>query len=266
MPYLQIALPTALICWLAFWPLRGRARWLHVAMTASLLAPMILTFRWLWPSAYAPLGLLALLALAILVGRRRPVPRQPLPIWPGLLAATITVAGVVAAAGLVTARRLPTTAFNLAPPFAAAMAITEGGTRTIINRHREVLDADSPSLSGWRGAGYAITLQPVDTWGRPLTESQPVLAPCEGQILATGEDTRLGHYLHLSCSGRHIFLSGFANVTATGAARAGAPLGTALSLTLHNQTPGTTAHPFSGAPLWITLNGTFPVRGWVLRP
>jgi hypothetical protein len=266
MPYLQIAIPMALILWLAFWPMRGRARILHVLMTLALVAAIILTFQWLWPSAYAPLALIALFILAALFGRRRPVPRHhQARIWPGLIAAAVALAATVAAAGLVTARLPPATTLDLSSPFATATAIIEGGAREVINRHRAVLDVNSPSLSSWKGMAYAVTLQPIDSWGKPSAEPQAVLAPCAGPV-TTGEDTRLGTYIILTCAAETVVLSGLTTVTAEPAATAGAPLGAASSLTLHAQTPGTSAHPFSGDPLWITLNGSFPVRGWVIRP
>jgi hypothetical protein len=272
MQYLQLAVPLALILWLAIWPLYGRTRWVHVAMTTAVIAAIILTFQWLWPSAYAPLAFIALLILAILFGRRRPVPRFHTRIWPAILTGLIALAATVLAAGLITARMRPnssaviSTTFDLAPPFASAMAVTEGGRREIINRHRAVMDADSPSLSSWRGTGLATSLVPIDRWGRPFAEPQPVLAPCEGKVVMTGEDSRLGRFIHLKCAGREFFLSGLASITADGDVTAGTPVGTARELTLSYQTTGTTAHPFSGEPIWISLNGTVPVRGWVIWP
>ncbi|MGL4321097.1 MAG: hypothetical protein ACRCS3_09565 [Paracoccaceae bacterium] len=266
MPYVQIALPVAMILWLALWPLRGRARLIHAALTIAMVSAVILLFPWLWPSAYAPLLLLGLLVLAILFGRRRATHRHGSSLWPGILAALTTIVVTIGAAGLVTARLRPATALDLAAPFSTAIAITEGGAREVINRHRAVLDTNSPSLSGWTGTAYGTTLQPVDKWGKPITTAQPVLAPCAGQITATGEDTRLGSFVMLTCANDRIVLSGLTTVSAQGPVSAGAAIGTASSLALHAQTPGTSAHPFSGNPLWITLNGSFPVRGWVIRP
>ncbi len=266
MPYLQLTLPILLILWLAILPMPGRARAAHAAMTIALVLTMILLFAWVWPSAYAPLGLLILLVLALLFGRRRAPDRRNPRIWPGLLAtATALVAGI-AAAGLVTARLRPATTLDLAMPFATAAAITQGGARAIINRHRSVLDPASPSLSGWLGTAHAATLQPVDTMGRPLITPQPVLAPCAGPTLAQGTDARLGPYVILACDGAQVVISGLATTQGSAPVEIGQPIGTATTLTLHAQSPGTTAHPFSGTPQWISLNGTYPVRGWVLRP
>ncbi|MFM2388995.1 MAG: hypothetical protein RLZZ437_550 [Pseudomonadota bacterium] len=266
MPYVQIALPLALIIWLALWPLRGRARLIHVALTIASLCAIILLFPWLWPSAYAPVLLIILLILTVFLGRRRAPERHASSLWPGILAALATLTVTIGAAGLLTARLRPAATLDLGLPFSTAFTVTEGGAREVINRHRAVLDANSPSLSSWTGTAYGITLQPVDHWGKSLTEAQPVLAPCAGPVTLTGQDSRLGRFVTLTCAGNHIVLSGLTSVTAQGGVEAGAPLGTATTLTLHAQTPGTSAHPFSGDPLWLSLNGSFPVRGWVIRP
>jgi hypothetical protein len=269
MEYLQLALPILLILWLALWPLRGRARLIHVAMTIAIVSGMILLVPWRWPSAYAPLALLAFLILTILIGRRRPPHRHGGSLWPAIFAALATLAAAIGTAGLITARLPPSTPLDLAPPFGTTIAVSEGGARAVINRHRAVLDANAPSLSGWVGTAHGTTLHAVDPWGKPLTAAQPVLAPCAGRVTATGTDGRLGAYVMLACDGHHIVLSGLASLAtlaAAGPVTTGAPLGTATSLTLHAQTPGTSVHPFSGDPRWITLHGRFPVRGLVIRP
>jgi hypothetical protein len=45
---------------------------------------------------------------------------------------------------------------------------------------------------------------------------------------------------------------------------AGAEVGQAARLTVHAQTPGVAAHPFSGDALAVTLGDRFGVRGMVL--
>lgn len=266
MPYLQFALPIGLILWLALWPLRGNARVVHVVMAIAVIAGLILWFQWLWPSAYAPLAIAVLLALAIVFGRRRPADRRNPRSWPGFLAGLVTVFALVLAAWLISQRLRPLQTLDLTLPFSSPAAVTEGGRVVQINRHRAVMDADSPSLSGWRGQADAITLWPVDHLGRALTTPQQVNAPCDGAIAGTGQDTRLGHYLVLDCGGTWVVLSGLTDITASGQVFAGGPLGAALEMTLHAQLPGTAGHPFSGAPVPLSVNGTYPVRGWVLRP
>lgn len=266
MQYLQLALPIALIIWLAVMPLAGRARVVHVAMTVAVVAALILTLPWLWPNVYAPVGLILLLALAILLGRHRAVDRRNARLWPGMVAGMATLVAMIAAVGLVIARLRPAMTLDLGLPFATAMVITQGGARQIINTHRAVTDANSPSLSGWQGMADGISLQPVDNLGRVITTAQPVVAPCAGTVVGQGMDTRLGRYVMVQCADHMIVLSDLTSADARGAVTQGQPIGTALTLTLHAQSPGTAAHPFSGTPAAISLNGTYPVRGFVLRP
>jgi hypothetical protein len=266
MPTLQLAVPILLILWFAVAPLRGQARIAHAAMLAGLIAVMTLALPWHWPSAYAPLALALLLILAIAFGRRRPADRRNPRLWPGLLATVVAIAATAGSVWLVAARLRPADVQDIALPFATAAAVTEGGTHALINRHARVLDPDSPSLSGWQGAARAATLRPVDALGRPLPTVQTVLAPCAGSVQGQGADTRLGRYLVLECGALQVVLSGLETVTATGTVALHQAVGTASQLTLHAQGPGTPVHPFAGTPEWISLNGTFPVRGWVIRP
>lgn len=266
MQYLQLGLPVALILWFAIAPLKGRVRWAHMAMTGAMIALIVLRFQWLWPSAYAPVGLIILFLLAVFLGRRRPANHRQTSLWPGLLASFVALIASAGAAVLINARLQPATAFEAASPLETRAVVTEGGSSTLINTHLSVLDPDTPSLSGWRGSAYAVSLQAIDKLGRPVLTVQQIAAPCDGDIVGQGEDTRLGRYLIIDCAGTWIVLSGLAAVTASGPVTTAANIGDATTLTLHAQEAGSAAHPFSGSPLWIRLNGIFPVRGGILGP
>jgi hypothetical protein len=262
--YLQLAVPLLLILWLALWPLRGRARWAHLAMTGVLVGLIALWGQWRWPSAYAPYVLGLLFLGAAVFGRRRSNGRRDSRMLPGFLA---TLIAMVAAFGLalgVEARLRPADLTDLALPAAGRFAVTQGGNHRLLNTHLVVNDADTPSLTGWRGQAYAIDLQPIDRFGRPLMNGLPVTAPCAGSIAGQGEDTRLGRYLILDCAGTWVVLSGLDSIAATGPLAVGSLVGQGNRITLHAQTPGTATHPFSGEPLWISLNGTYPVRSAIL--
>jgi hypothetical protein len=265
MAYLQLGLPLALILWLVFWPLRGRARWLHVALVAGCVGLVALVGQWVWPSAYTPYVLMGLVVLAAVLGRRREVDRWTTGLWPGLLAtggAVLVWAGVAFG---VDARLRPAELVALRLPVSGALLVTQGGRHGAINAHLAVMDPDMPSLSGWRGQSYAVALAPVDGWGRARNGVQDVRAPCAGQVVGQGTDTRLGRYLTLDCAGVWVVLSGLDTVAANGAVGAGDPVGQGAGVVVHAQTPGTAQHPFSGEPRWIGLDGVFPVRGMVLR-
>ncbi|MGL4320833.1 MAG: hypothetical protein ACRCS3_08220 [Paracoccaceae bacterium] len=266
MQYLQFGLPIALILWFAIAPLKGRARLAHMAMTGALIALITLSFQWLWPSAYAPVVFVVLFLLAVFLGRRRPANHRQTTIWPGVLASVLAVFATLGAVFLINARRPPAAAFDILPPLTVRAAVTEGGTSRFINSHLLVQDADTPSLSGWRGAAHAVSLQPIDNIGRPLSDPQPILAPCDGDVVGQGDDERLGSYVIIDCAGTWVVLSGVDIPIAETTLQAGAVVGEATLLTLHAQEPGNAAHPFSGNPVWLRLNGSFPARGWIVGP
>jgi hypothetical protein len=265
MAYLQFGLPLAMILWLAFWPLRGRARWLHVTLVAGCVGMAALFGQWVWPSAYAPYVLLALVVPAAVLGRRRGTDRRAATLWPGVLTAGAGLAAWAAVGVGVDARLRPGDLVGLEMPLGGAALVTQGGGHRAINAHLAVLDPDSPSLSGWRGQAHAVDLAPVNGWGRVQPGAQDVRAPCAGQVAGQGTDTRLGQYLTLDCAGVWVVLSGLETSRASGAVGAGDVVGQGGTVVIHAQTPGTPQHPFSGEPLWIGLDGVFPVRGMVLQ-
>jgi hypothetical protein len=265
MAYFQTGLPLGLILWLAFWPLRGAARWAHVALVAGCVAAAGLFGQWLWPSAYAPYVLMGLVVLVAVVGRRRAVDRRGGSVWPGVMAAG---AGVIAWAGValgIDGRLRPGDLVALTLPLNGAALVTEGGSRPVINAHLAVMDPDTPSLSGWRGQAYAVDLVPVDGWGRERNGTGEVRAPCAGAVVGQSTDQRAGRYVMLDCAGVWVGVSGLETVSAQGTLAAGDLLGEGVRVVIHAQSPGTPQHPFSGDPQWIALDGVFPVRGMVLR-
>jgi hypothetical protein len=80
-------------------------------------------------------------------------------------------------------------------------------------------------------------------------------------------DERLGQAVVLDCAGVWVVLGGMdaVDVAAGAEVAMGAPVGQATALTLHAQTPGVAAHPFSGDALAVVLDDRYPVRGMVLR-
>jgi hypothetical protein len=267
MAYLQVGVPALMILWLVVWPMRGRARWVHVGLVAGLVAALALGLVWRWPSAYAPYALIALVGLAALLGRRRAVPRHGMgAVWPVLLALVLAVLAWGGVAFGIKARLQPGGAYQeVALPLVGRALVTQGGRHWTVNRHLAVIDPNAPSLSGWQGAARAVEVVPVDGWGRAVAGPVEVRAPCPGVVVGQGEDSRLGTYLTLDCDGTWVVLSGLARVSTEGPeVAAGAVVGMGEAVVIHAQSPGTGLHPFSGDPLWIRLDGIFPVRGQVL--
>jgi hypothetical protein len=265
MEYVQLAVPVGLIIWLAVWPLKGRARWLHAAAVLGVVALIGLVGQWGWPSAYAPFALLGLALLAAVIGRRRPLGRHDRGGWLGGLVMLLVAGVAIAGAGLaVQARLRPTELVALEMPFAGSALVTQGGKLQAINRLRAVLDADSPSLTSWKGVGAGVELVAVDGWGRATGAALAVVSPCAGHVVLVTEDERLGQAVVLDCAGVWVVLGGMDGVSAQGDVAAGARLGQSARLTVHAQTPGVAAHPFSGDPLAMVLGDRYAVRGMVL--
>ena len=103
---MQLGLPLALIVWLAVWPLRGRARWVHGVAVLCVVGLIGLVGQWGWPTAYAPYALVGLALLGLLLGRRRAVGRGDPPVWPGGILAVLVAGAACAAIGLILQGRL----------------------------------------------------------------------------------------------------------------------------------------------------------------
>lgn len=265
MEYVQLGVPLVLIAWLAVWPLRGRARMAHVVIVLAVVGLIGVVGQWGWPSAYAPYGLMGLALLAVLVGRRRAVGRGDASGWlGGILAVLVAGAALGGVALAVQAWVRPVAVVALDMPVTGAALVTEGGRHWAINAHRAVLDGDSPSLTGWKGAGEGVTLVAVDAWGRATGGVMDVVAPCAGAVVQMVEDTRLGRAVVLDCAGVWVVLGGMETVGAGDAVVAGAAVGTSTVLSMHAQTPGVAAHPFSGDALAVVIADRYAVRGMVL--
>jgi hypothetical protein len=264
MNYVQLAVPLGLIIWLAVWPLRGGARWAHCAAVIGIVGLVGLSGQWGWPTAYAPYGLSVLAGLAVVFGRRRRVGRHDPPGWLGGMIAAVLAGVAFAGIGLLVQARLPPTdAVPLDMPFLGKALVIQGGGHWAINAQRTVLDADSPSLTSWKGAGHGVVLVAVNGWGRATGGVLNVAAPCAGHVVLVVQDDRLGQAVVLDCAGVWVVLSGMDAVTAKGDVAIGTKLGQAARLSVHAQTPGVAAHPFSGEALAMMLGNRYAVRGMV---
>ena len=216
---------------------------------------------------------------------------------------------VVAAIGLwggaeaILARRPPPAAVvDLAWPLVAGVyAVANGGSRLIANAHLKTLDTRVARYATWRGQSYALDIVGVDSWGRVsdgLWPADParyaifgrrVLAPCDGRVVASGNDApdmpvprldpdrRLGNYVILECGDAHVLLAHLRQGSVTAAAgdrvRTGDVLGVVGNsgnsdephLHIHVQRPGTPDAPIAAEPLALRLAGRFPVRNDILR-
>jgi len=174
--------------------------------------------------------------------------------------------------------------------------VAHGGAHEAVNLHYKTLDETVPRFTAWRGQSHAVDLlgltrfdtthsllDPGDLSGHAIY-GRSVHAPCAGVVLAMRRDRpdnippamdpipREGNYVLLDCDGVHVLMAHFRQgslvVEAGQNVENGSFLGevgnsgasTAPHLHIHAQTPGTPEEPFSGTPLHIRLDGTFPVR------
>ena len=299
---LQVLSPLAVVIWWIVRPPRdGLTMVLHSAAILLLITALLLTGLWTVLPWWLP-WLYVALAVAGLVRLMRMPLRRRLPDGRGWLRAAI-LAGVALLGGRFAAEgtagpRMPAVqpvklAWPLGP---GAVMVANGGSNLAVSSHAETLDLSLPRHRRWTGQSYGVDLVGLTTWGRSTGGLQPsdpgryaiwnrpVLAPCNGRVLAARDgapdnavpfvpqDADPGNHVLLRCAEADVLLAHFrrgtVQVRAGEQVRTGQPLGAVGNsgassephLHIHAQTPGTEAEPFSGRPLPILLQGR-----WLLR-
>lgn len=174
--------------------------------------------------------------------------------------------------------------------------VVNGGSREIVNGHLTTLDSSIERFRAYRGQSYAIDLLKVGRIGlrasgwRPEDPTayeifgEPVRAPCDGVVVSSRNDRPdmpvpimdreylPGNHILLRCGDVELLLAHFrkgsVRFTAGERVEAGEILGEVGNsgnssephLHLHAQRPSPTDDPLGGEPLWLTINGAFPVR------
>lgn len=189
------------------------------------------------------------------------------------------------------------TVVDIAPPFApGTYLVAHGGSTQMVNVHLTTLDENVERFLPWRGQSKALDIfriTPVgvhkDGWlppdpSRYETFGVPVTAPCSGEValVVDGlEDMQVpimdrehmaGNFVAIDCGGFVVILAhlrrGSIVVAAGDGVEAGDPLGemgnsgnsSEPHLHLHAQRGLPAGAPLGGEPLWLTINGQFPVR------
>lgn len=237
----QIALPLALIAWLALLPAGSIAGFaLQVAGTGALLLALALVAQWAvvpwWlPRLYGLLWAAAIL-WPLLDGRLRGLSWVPegRAGW-ALAALSVLLLGLGAwyAAQALRGRTPPPVAVvDIASPFGAGKYLVgSGGGLQIVNAHLRTLDPGVPRYRAWRGQSYAVDFFGLNRLGtrasglRPPEPASyaifgaPVHAPCAGEVLAAEaampdfrvpeQDAvnRLGNHVLLRCADAVIVLA-----------------------------------------------------------
>lgn len=225
----QVALPVALILWMALAPPRSRSGFvIQLAASAASLWAAAWLGIWLVPPWWAPWVFAALLlaAAGLALRRRRPlVSTGPASAGAWAVAIMFTALGVASAYGIGIAwcsRAVPPAVVNLAFPLGAGQyLVVNGGSGPSTNAHLETLDASEPRLRAWRGQSYGVDLVQLDALGlraRGLQPADPrayridgarVLAPCAGRVVLAVDglpDMRVPEVDREHMAGNHVLL------------------------------------------------------------
>lgn len=237
----QVALPLALIAWLAFLPAGSLAgRWLQAAGTGAFLFALSRVAQWAVPAWWLPLAYGGLWLVAVLSwvlhGRRAEVPLLPdAPKgWAGLALSMLLLGlgGWYGAQALAGRAPPPVKVVDIANPFAPGhYLVASGGSTPLVNAHMRTLDTTVERYLPWRGQSYAVDFTGLGPWGlrasgwRPADPAAYVIfgtelrAPCDGSVVAAEggmpdfdvphEDpvNRLGNHVILQCGDAEIVLA-----------------------------------------------------------
>ncbi len=195
-------------------------------------------------------------------------------------------------------RRLPPIdVVDIAPPFSSGKyLIAHGGSTELINAHLHTLDASVARFRHWKGQSRAMDIfkiSPsgfhVDGWrptdpARYVSFGTPVLAPCTGvivkvvnglpdmQVPQMDRANMAGNYVAINCMDFYVIMAHLRNrsihVRHGDAVKTGDLIGeignsgnsSEPHLHIHAQRGLPQDAPFADEPLWLTINGEFPVR------
>lgn len=234
----QIALPLALLLWLALLPARNLLGCLLQALgVGAFLFALARVSQWALPAWWLPWLYGALwLAAVVLVVRRRLSARSLIPRrgrgWVTALV-SICLLAIGSWYGALAGQSLPPVpVIDIENPFGPGQYIVgHGGSNLLVNGHMRTLDTSVERFRPWRGQSYAVDFSGIGPWGlrasgwRPADPSAYAIfgaqlhAPCNGEVIAAEgsmpdfrvpeEDrvNRLGNHVILRCDGAHIVLA-----------------------------------------------------------
>lgn len=207
----QLAVPVALIGWMALAPPRNLAGFcMQVIASAAALGALALLGIWLLPPWWAPWAFGVALAAAAWVGLRRRWPfAAALPASAGAwrMAGLFAVVGAASVYGIGIAlgsrTAPPVEAVSLAFPLERGVyLVVNGGSSLHTNAHLATLDASSLRFRQWRGQSYGVDIVKLDELGLRARGVQPaepkayriygarVLAPCAGRVVLAVDGLR----------------------------------------------------------------------------
>ncbi|MFN4128700.1 MAG: M23 family metallopeptidase [Paracoccaceae bacterium] len=235
----QVALPLALLGWLALMPAGSALAWLiQAAGVVTILFALARIAQWAVPVWWLPwvYGALWLLIMAAGIAELPARPLLPAGVgsWAvlGLSAALLALGGWYGARA-VAGRALPSVeVVDIANPFGPGhFLVGHGGSNPLVNGHMRTLDATIERFRPWRGQSYAVDFFGLGPFGlrargwRPADPAAYAIfgarlhAPCDGTVVAAEGDmpdfdvpqedpvNRLGNHVILRCGGVDIVLA-----------------------------------------------------------
>jgi len=238
---LQIALPLALIAWLAFLPAGSLAGFtVQAAGTGAFLFALARVAQWAVTGWWLPwiYGGLWLLAVLVSLSRKRfagtPLLPEAVLGWLGLVLSILLLGlgGWYGAKALAGQRLPPVEIVDIANPFASGRYLVgNGGSNRLVNAHLATLDESVERFRPWRGQSYAVDFFGLGPWGLRASGWRPadpaayaifgaeLRAPCDGEVVAAEggmpdfdvpqQDpvNRLGNHVILRCGAAEIVLA-----------------------------------------------------------
>ncbi len=189
------------------------------------------------------------------------------------------------------------TVADIAAPFPSGhYLVAHGGSTEMANIHLQTLDETVARFQPWRGQSKALDIfritplglhkegwQPTDP-AAYFTFGTPVLAPCRGEVAMVVDEHRdmtvpemdrsylPGNFVAIDCVEFVVILAHLRRGSITVAAGDQVEVGDSLGqvgnsgnssephLHVHAQQGLPADSPLGGEPLWLTINGRFPVR------
>lgn len=238
---IQIALPLALLLWLALLPANSLLGFFLQAIgTGTFLFALARVSQWAMTIWWLPYlyGALWLIAVVALVARKDlsalPLPPAGIGSWLAALLSLclLAVGGWYGAQALAGRTPPPGEVVDIANPFGPGRyMVGHGGFHPLVNGHMRTLDASVERFRPWRRQSYGADFFGLGPWGlrargwRPADPAAYAIfgarlhAPCDGTVVAAEGDmpdfrvpeqdtvNRLGNHVILRCDGADIVLA-----------------------------------------------------------
>ena len=234
----QIALPLALLAWVAFMSAGSIVGFaMQAAGTGAFLFALSRVAQWAVPVWWLPLVFGGLWLVAVLARLARkgikaaPVLPDALSGWTGFALSVVLLGlgGWYGARALAGQRPPPVEIVDIANPFGPGRYLVgNGGSNTLVNAHLATLDQSVARFRPWHGQSYAVDFFGLGPWGlradgwRPAAPAAYAIfgadlrAPCDGTVVASegnmpdfevpqnDQINRLGNHVILRCGDAEI--------------------------------------------------------------